>query len=92
LKEGGKTSSGNARGLGRARRTLAISEIALAVVALSGAGLMMRSLWHLRAIDLGFRPDHVLAVRISHRSVIRARWRPSSINGSSNACARCLTS
>jgi predicted permease len=65
LKEGGKTSSGNARGLGRARRTLAISEIALAVVALSGAGLMMRSLWHLRAIDLGFRPDHVLAVRIS---------------------------
>jgi predicted permease len=65
LKEGGKTSSGNARGLGRARRTLTVSEIALAVVALSGAGMMMRSLWHLQAIDLGFRPDHVLAVRIA---------------------------
>ena len=65
LKEGGKTSSGNARGLGRMRRTLAVSEIALAVVALSGAGLMMRSLWHLQAIDLGFRPDHVLAVRLA---------------------------
>jgi predicted permease len=65
LKEGGKTSSGNARGLGRARRTLAVSEIALAVVALSGAGMMMRSLWHLQAIDLGFRPDQVLAVRIA---------------------------
>ncbi len=65
LKEGGKTSSGNARGLGRMRRTLAVSEIALAVVALSGAGLMMRSLWHLQAIDLGFRPDHVLAIRLA---------------------------
>ena len=65
LKEGGKTSSGNARGLGRLRRTLAVSEIALAVVALSGAGLMLRSLWHLQAIDLGFRPDHVLAVRLA---------------------------
>ena len=65
LKEGGKTSSGNARGLGRMRRHLAVSEIALAVVALSGAGLMMRSLWHLQAIDLGFRPDHVLAMRLA---------------------------
>jgi predicted permease len=65
LKEGGKSSSGNARGLGRARRPLAVSEIALAVVALSGAGVMMRSLWHLQAIDLGFRPNHVLAVRIA---------------------------
>ena len=65
LKEGGKTSSGNARGLGRMRRTLAVSEIALAVVALSGAGMMLRSLWHLQGIDLGFRPDHVLAVRIA---------------------------
>ncbi|HZI29410.1 MAG TPA: ABC transporter permease [Gemmatimonadaceae bacterium] len=65
LKEGGKTSSGNARGLGRMRRTLAVSEIALAVVALSGGGMMMRSLWHLQAIDLGFRPDHVLAMRLA---------------------------
>jgi putative ABC transport system permease protein len=65
LKEGGKTSSGNARGLGRMRRTLAVSEIALAVIALAGAGLMMRSLWHLQAIDLGFRPDHLLAVRLA---------------------------
>ena len=65
LKEGGKTSSGNARGLGRARRTLAVSEVALALVALSGAGLMIRSLWHLQAIDLGFRPDHLLAVRLA---------------------------
>ena len=65
LKEGGKTSSANARGLGRTRRVLVASEIVLAVVALSGAGMMLRSLWHLQAMDLGFRPDHVLAVRIA---------------------------
>jgi len=65
LKEGGKTSSVNARGLGRTRRLLAVSEIALAVVALSGAGMMLRSLWNMQAIDLGFRPDHVLAVQIA---------------------------
>jgi predicted permease len=65
LKEGGKTSSAHARGLGRTRRLLAVSEIALAVVALSGGGIMLRSLWNMQAIDLGFRPDHVLAVRIA---------------------------
>ena len=39
-------------------------EIALAVVTLTGAGLMMRSLWHTQAIDLGFTPDNVLAAQI----------------------------
>jgi predicted permease len=64
LKEGGRSSS-QARGRGNARRLLAISEIALAVVTLSGAGLMMRSLWNMQAIDIGFSPDNVLAVQIS---------------------------
>jgi predicted permease len=64
LKEGGRSSSG-ARGRGNARRLLAVSEIALAVVTLSGAGLMVRSLWNMQAIDLGFIPDNVLAVQVS---------------------------
>ena len=64
LKETGRSSSGS-RGRGRVRRLLAVSEIALAVVTLSGAGLMMRSLWNLQAIDLGFSPDNVLAVQIA---------------------------
>jgi putative ABC transport system permease protein len=63
LKDGGKTSS--ARGLGRLRRALVVSEVALSVVALAGAGLMLRSLWNLQAIDLGFRPQNVLAASIS---------------------------
>ncbi len=64
LKESGR-SAGAARGRGRIRRALAVSEIALAVVTLTGAGLMMRSLWNMQAIDLGFSPDNVLAVQVS---------------------------
>jgi putative ABC transport system permease protein len=64
LKEGGR-SAGSARGRGRVRRALVMSEIALAVVTLSGAGLMLRSLWNMNAIDLGFEPEHVLAMQIA---------------------------
>ncbi|HEX7123911.1 MAG TPA: ABC transporter permease, partial [Gemmatimonadaceae bacterium] len=63
LKEGGKTSS--TRGLGRLRSALVVSEVALSVVTLAGAGLMLRSLWNLNRIDLGFRPENVLAVSLA---------------------------
>jgi putative ABC transport system permease protein len=63
LKEGGKTSS--TRGLGRLRRALVVSEVALSVVTLAGAGLMLRSLWNLQAVDLGFKPDRVLALSVA---------------------------
>ena len=63
LKEGGKTSS--TRGLGRLRSALVVSEVALSVVTLAGAGLMLRSLWNLQAIDLGFRPENVLVMSIA---------------------------
>jgi predicted permease len=46
----------------RARRTLVITEIALAMVLLAGAGLLVRSLWSVEAVDLGFRPERVLLV------------------------------
>ena len=32
---------------------------------LAGAGLMMRSLWALQRIDLGFNPDRVLTMRLA---------------------------
>lgn len=65
LKEGGKTSSGQARGLGRARRALVVAELALAVVTLAGAGLMLRSLWKLQAVELGFRPERLMTMRVA---------------------------
>jgi putative ABC transport system permease protein len=63
LKEGGRTAS-PARGFTRARSALVVAEVALAVVMLSGAGLMLRSLLALQAIDLGFRADHVLTAGV----------------------------
>jgi putative ABC transport system permease protein len=64
LKEGGR-SAGSARGRGRVRRGLVVAEIALAVVTLSGAGLMLRSLWNMQSIDRGFEPERVLAVQVA---------------------------
>jgi putative ABC transport system permease protein len=63
LREGGKTSS--QFGIGRARGVLVVSEVALAVVLLTGAGLMVRSLWKLQAIELGFDPARVLTMSVS---------------------------
>ena len=64
LKDGGRVVA--ATGGGRAvRRALVIAEMALAVIATSGAGMLLRSLWHLQSAKLGFEPDSVLTARLS---------------------------
>ena len=55
---------GQGRGTTRVRRVLVILEVSLAVVVLSAAGLMLHSLWKLQSIDLGFRTDNVLTIRV----------------------------
>ncbi len=65
LKEGGKTGTTAARGAGRARRRLVTAEIALALVTLSGAGLLTRSLFNLQNTPLGFDPQGVLTMTIT---------------------------
>jgi putative ABC transport system permease protein len=50
---------------GRQRRVLVIVEVALSLVLVLGAGLMVRTLVHLRSVDLGFRTDAVIAGRVS---------------------------
>src|SRR5207249_11400734 len=47
------------RGRARVRRTLVAAQVALALVMLSGAGLLIRSLQRLENIDLGYAPEHV---------------------------------
>ena len=47
----------------RTRGLLVASQIALAVVLLTGAGLLVKSLMALHGVDLGFRPDNVLVAR-----------------------------
>jgi putative ABC transport system permease protein len=58
LKEGGHTTAGAARH--RLRRVLVVSEFALALTLLTGAGLAIHTFWNLRRLDLGIRKDHVL--------------------------------
>ena len=64
LKEGARAAAPGPR-RGRARGLLVVSEIALAVVLLVGAGLMFKSLLRLNEADLGFDPEGVLTMHIS---------------------------
>jgi predicted permease len=52
------------RGRARARSALVIAEIALALVLLTGAGLMLRTFRNMRAVELGFDPTNVLSMTV----------------------------
>jgi putative ABC transport system permease protein len=49
----------------RVRRALVVAEFALAIVLLVGAGLLVRSWWHVQGVDPGFRPERVLVMELS---------------------------
>ena len=63
LKEGGQLTVGSARQ--RFRQALIVGELAAAVLLLVCAGLMMRSLWAMQHVPLGFDPRGVLTVRVA---------------------------
>jgi predicted permease len=63
LKDSGK-GAGTGFRQGRLRSALVVSEVALSLLLLAGAGLMMRSFFKLIYKDLGFEVDHVLAARL----------------------------
>jgi putative ABC transport system permease protein len=62
LKEGGRSSGGRARS--RLGGVFVVSEVALALLLLVGAGLMLRSFIRLMNVDPGFDPHNVLAIAI----------------------------
>ena len=64
LKEGAKGVAGGRR-QSRTQGALVVSEIALALVLLAGAGLLARSYARLSSVDPGFDADDVLTARIS---------------------------
>jgi putative ABC transport system permease protein len=59
LKDGVRTGTG-ASNHAWLRSTLVVSEIAIALVLLTISGAFLRSFQKMRAVDPGFRPDHVL--------------------------------
>jgi putative ABC transport system permease protein len=62
LKEGGRGTLGAGRS--RMRSSLVVAEIALALVLLTGAGLMLKSFARVLDVDPGFNADKVLTVQI----------------------------
>jgi len=63
LGETGRDLSGGVSGR-YLRRVLVVAEVAVAVVLLVGAGLLMRSFQRLRQVDIGFKPDKLLTMRM----------------------------
>ena len=49
----------------RLRSALVVAQVALALVLLTGAGLMVTTMRQLAAVDLGFNPEQVLTFRIA---------------------------
>ncbi|MBS1873225.1 MAG: ABC transporter permease [Acidobacteria bacterium] len=62
LTRGARGSSGRSAGV---RNAMIVVEVALAVVLLVGAGLTIRSLGRLAAVDPGFRVDHLLTAQVT---------------------------
>ena len=67
LKQGSKGTSGP--GHNRTHNVLVISEIAMALVPLIGAGLLLRSFEHLLEVDPGFRVDHILTMEVEQAAL-----------------------
>jgi putative ABC transport system permease protein len=64
LKESGRGAS-EGRSAGRFRGALAVFEVALAMVLLSGSGLLLKSFLRVRGIELGYTSERILTFAVS---------------------------
>jgi putative ABC transport system permease protein len=63
LRDGGRSTTESA-GKRRWRNLFVITELALALMLLTGAGLLIKSLWRLQQVDLGINPERVLTMQL----------------------------
>jgi putative ABC transport system permease protein len=63
LKESGRSTTAGPRGH-RLQRVLVISELALALILLIGAGLLIKGFFRLRAVSPGFNPENVMTMNL----------------------------
>jgi predicted permease len=82
LRTSGHKHAGD-RGQNRLRTALLVGEVALSIALLIAAGLMMRTMYALRHVPLGFRTDHLLITNLtapsdlySNQNVGAAAWQP----------------
>ena len=74
LAEGGRGGT-TGRSRQHLRRALVVGQIALALVLVTGSGLLVQSFVRLRQVDPGFDPEHLLTARID-LSAVRYRENP----------------
>ena len=101
LADGGRgNTAGRARH--RARSALVVTQISLAMVLLVGAGLMVRTFWHLRSVDPGMDtesalvfqvglpealyPDRDEALRFQQQILERMRALPGAVAAGATVC------
>ncbi len=60
----GVRSSGGGRRRGFLRGGLVVAEVALSLVLLAGAAMMVRTLFELQGIELGYQPERVITMRV----------------------------
>jgi putative ABC transport system permease protein len=65
LKDGITLAQGGSLRRLTTRHVLAMAEISLAIILLAGSGLFLRSLGNLLGVNLGFKADHVLTMRLN---------------------------
>lgn len=62
LKSGSKASAGGKRT--NLRSILVVSEVAFAMILLTGSSLVLKSFWHLLQVNTGFDPDNVVTANL----------------------------
>jgi predicted permease len=82
IKQGGQ-QSGTGRRHSRIRSTLVVCEVALSLTLLVACGLLLRTIYTLRHVPLGYRTDHILVAhlaipsyRYSNRNMIVDLYQP----------------